>query len=338
MILTAGERIGIVGPNGVGKTTLMRAILGAVRAANRGEPLPESPSVVAGEIVVGKNTRVAYLDQARAKLDDDKSIFDDVRGEGGSDGRRTSAFAVASRWTSGATWSSSSSTRTSSGRRSARSRAASGRAWRWPRSCAKAPTSSLFDEPTNDLDLPTLGALEEMLSGVRRLGHRRHPRPRVPRPGGDRHPRLRGRPRRGRRAQVTRYAGGYQDYVAQRGARRPPTARPVAATVPVAVSVAAVAAPPPREAKDSAAPAPKGKTKGGSLTYAERLELETIVDRIDAAEAQVTEVERLLADPSLYARRGDEVVALQARLAAARQEAASLAARWEALEAKKNGA
>ncbi|MDE3177250.1 MAG: ABC-F family ATP-binding cassette domain-containing protein, partial [Pseudomonadota bacterium] len=69
--LLRGDRLGIVGPNGVGKTTLLRAVLG--------EPL-----AVAGEIVQGKNTRIAYLDQARAALDDSKSVFDDVRGEGGA--------------------------------------------------------------------------------------------------------------------------------------------------------------------------------------------------------------------------------------------------------------
>jgi ATP-binding cassette subfamily F protein uup len=197
----------------------------------------------------------------------------------------------------------------------------------------------LFDEPTNDLDLPTLGALEELLcafdGSVIVVTHDRAFLDQV----ATGILAFEGEPDGGAVAQVTRYAGGYEDYVAQRGARRPQPARPAAAAAPVAASVAAVAPPTPRDmnAKDSAAPPPKAKTKGGSLTYAERLELETIVDRIEAAEAQVTEVERLLADPSLYARRGDEVVALQARLAAARQEAASLAARWEALEAKKNG-
>ena len=84
LILTAQDRIGIVGPNGVGKTTLVRAILAAVEAARTGVAPEGVARVVAGEIIVGKNTRVAYLDQARARLDDAKSIFDDVRGEGGA--------------------------------------------------------------------------------------------------------------------------------------------------------------------------------------------------------------------------------------------------------------
>ncbi|MFN7698350.1 MAG: ABC-F family ATP-binding cassette domain-containing protein, partial [Deltaproteobacteria bacterium] len=66
--LTKGERIGIVGPNGSGKTTLLRAVLGQLGAGVN----------VAGEIRVGQNTKIAYLDQARSGLDPDKSIVDNV--------------------------------------------------------------------------------------------------------------------------------------------------------------------------------------------------------------------------------------------------------------------
>jgi ATP-binding cassette subfamily F protein uup len=72
-----------------------------------------------------------------------------------------------------------------------------------------------------------------------------------------------------------------------------------------------------------------------ALTYAERLELESIVDAVTSAEARVAEVEALLADPGFYASRSQDVARTQARLAACRAEAAALVARWEALEAKK---
>jgi ATP-binding cassette subfamily F protein uup len=174
----------------------------------------------------------------------------------------------------------------------------------------------VFDEPTNDLDLQTLSALEELLEGydgsVIVVTHDRAFLDRVATailafevsPAGE------------GPARVTRYAGGYQDYVAQRTRSTTPS-RPA----------------PPTQAPTASPQA--GKPKGGGLTYAERLELDGIVDKIDAAERGVAAIEAELSDPSLYATRGAEVAGLQARLAAAREEAARLAARWELLEGKK---
>ena len=63
LILRKGERIGILGPNGCGKTTLLRTILGEI-----------PPS--AGTVVLGKNTRIGYLDQARS--DDFQALARDL--------------------------------------------------------------------------------------------------------------------------------------------------------------------------------------------------------------------------------------------------------------------
>jgi len=62
-ILQAGERIGVVGPNGAGKTTLLRIIMGQ-----------EAPD--AGEVELGRNTRIAYFDQKREDLDPDQSVYE----------------------------------------------------------------------------------------------------------------------------------------------------------------------------------------------------------------------------------------------------------------------
>jgi ABC transport system ATP-binding/permease protein len=297
LILSSGDRIGIVGPNGVGKTTLLRAILG-------------EPRVFAGEIVTGKNTRIAYLDQARAQLDDDKSVFDDVRGDGGSvvrlgiHGHET--MELRSYLEMLLFDAAKQRQRVGSLSGGERARVALAKVLR------EGANLLIFDEPTNDLDLPTLAALEELLvdldGSVLVVTHDRAFLDRVATaivafelgPDG--------------LAQVTRYAGGYQDYLAQRAERRAPSPSTSTSTPP----------PPAR---------PKPKT---GLTYAERLELDGIIEKIDHAEASVTAIEALLADPTLYAQRGQEVAGLQARLAAAKQQAATLVTRWEDLEAKKD--
>jgi ABC transport system ATP-binding/permease protein len=312
LIVPAGERIGVVGPNGAGKTTLMRAILAAVDEARRGERTPPAPHVAAGSIVVGKNTRTAYLDQARARLDDDKSIFDDVRGEGGGTVVNLGVRGMESvdlRSYLELFLFDGHKQRQKVGSLSGgeRARVALAKVLR------EGANLLMFDEPTNDLDLPTLAALEEMLMGfegsVIVVTHDRAFLDRVatailafePDPGGS------------GPSRIVRYAGGYEDYVAQRADRRIPRPRP------------------------AEAPAPKKESKGvrTGLTHAERIELESIVDAVDAADKRVAEVLALLSDPLLYSQRGGEVAGLKARLAAAREEAARLADRWEVLEAKK---
>ncbi|MGD0526795.1 MAG: ABC-F family ATP-binding cassette domain-containing protein [Polyangiaceae bacterium] len=301
LILSSGDRIGVVGPNGVGKTTLIRAILGEGRVAS-------------GQVVLGKNTRVAYLDQARANLDDDKSIFDDVRGEGGSTTvnlglRDREQMDLRSYLELFLFDPSKQRQKVGSLSGGERARVALAKVLR------EGANLLLFDEPTNDLDLPTLGALEEMLTdftgSVIVVTHDRAFLDGVatsilafePGPAGG-------------PARVTRYAGGWQDYVTQKQRAEAEAARPA------------------RPATPSAPPPAKGRPKGG-LTYAERLELDGILERIDAAELAASRIETKLADPDLYATRGSEVAGLQQELNHAKAEAARLVGRWEELELKK---
>jgi ATP-binding cassette subfamily F protein uup len=63
-----GDRIGVVGKNGAGKTSLIRTVLGELAPAG-------------GEVVVGQNTRFATMDQARAGLRDDRTVLAEVAGD-----------------------------------------------------------------------------------------------------------------------------------------------------------------------------------------------------------------------------------------------------------------
>jgi len=329
LILTAGDRIGIVGPNGAGKTTLLRAILRAVARAERGGGPVRSqrdegpaqrdegvPVVVAGQIVVGKNTRVAYLDQARAGLDDDKSIFDDVRGEGGGTivnlgirGRESMELrAYLELFLFDGSKQRQKVGALSGGERA---RVALAKVLR------EGANLLIFDEPTNDLDLPTLAALEEMLEGftgsVLVVTHDRAFL------DGVATSILAFDAGAGSRSKVARYAGGYQDYLSQRAAVPSGDAPPKPSAIP---------APAPASAKASKGPK-------SSLSHAERIELAGILDAIEHAEKHVADVEARLSDPTLYSARSNEVATLKIALAGARAKAAALVARWEALEARK---
>jgi ATP-binding cassette subfamily F protein uup len=81
--------------------------------------------------------------------------------------------------------------------------------------------------------------------------------------------------------------------------------------------------------RSRAAPAVK------SLTYAERLELERIVDVIAELEQRVAAIESELASPELYASRGHEAKALGLSLEAARGELEGHLSRWEELESRR---
>ena len=175
----------------------------------------------------------------------------------------------------------------------------------------------ILDEPTNDLDLPTLSALEEMLleyaGSAIVVTHDRWFLDRVATSllvfEGD--------------GRVVRYAGGYSDYLVQRTASE--AAREELARVAAA------------EVKSIQKDKPASKSaKSKGLTWAEQREFDSILDRVDAAEREVADCEKALADPSLYSSRAAEVPALTRKLDEAKACAAALVARWEELEQKQS--
>jgi ATP-binding cassette subfamily F protein uup len=284
LVMKPGDRIGIVGENGAGKTTLIRTILGL-----------DPPD--AGEVVVGANTRPAYFEQGRDELRDDLTVLEEV-GDGYDhvelpDGRvhvrsflRMLAFP-----------DSVADTKVGKLSGGERNRVQLARLLR------RGGNLLVLDEPTNDLDLPTLGALEDGLVAFPGcaliVSHDRWFLDRVATA-------ILAFEDAGR---VVLYEGSYSFYAQRRPGR-------------------AAADEAPARRGDTRAPKPPPARK---LTFKERAELAGIEDAIAAAEATVVELEAKLADPAAYRDRGgkDAITALDA----ARAEVERLFVRWQELDA-----
>ncbi|MEO6772181.1 MAG: ATP-binding cassette domain-containing protein [Kofleriaceae bacterium] len=286
LVMKPGDRIGIVGPNGAGKTTLIRTILGL-----------DPPDT--GTVVLGSNTRPAYFEQGRSELRDELTVLEEV-GDGYDyvelpDERvhvrgflRMLAFP-----------DEIADTKIGQLSGGERNRVQLARLLR------RGGNLLVLDEPTNDLDLPTLGALEDGLIAFPGcaliVSHDRWFLDRVATGilafEGD--------------GEVTFYEGSYSFYTERRAAAKP----------------AAVGKPTEPKAERVRQVAPR------KLTFKERAELAAIEETILAAEANVSTLETTLQDPIVFKDRAAEVPALVQQLDAARVEVTRLYARWEQLAA-----
>jgi len=144
--LAAGERIGIVGRNGLGKTTLLRMILGEIQP-------------VAGSVEIGSRTEINYVDQSKLLLDDEKTVWQEVGA--GSEWVKLGEESITLRaWLRRFLFTEdrlNTRIRLLSG--GERSRVMLAKILR------RGGNLLILDEPTNDLDLATLRVLEEALAG-----------------------------------------------------------------------------------------------------------------------------------------------------------------------------
>ncbi|MFN2436806.1 MAG: energy-dependent translational throttle protein EttA [Desulfotignum sp.] len=143
-VIPPGAIVGVIGPNGAGKTTLFNMITGK-----------EAPD--AGKIELGQTVKLAYVDQERASLDPDKTIYEVI--SGGSDtlligGREINARAYVGKFNFSGTDQQKKVADLSGGERN-----------RVHMACMLQQEANvlLLDEPTNDLDVNTMRALEEAL-------------------------------------------------------------------------------------------------------------------------------------------------------------------------------
>jgi ATP-binding cassette subfamily F protein uup len=286
--LSAGRRIGIVGPNGCGKTSLLRVLLGVDEPA-------------AGSVTIGANTRVAYLDQARAGLIDNATIEDNVAGDRAYlqiGGRSISVRTYLERFL----FDPGAARRlvaTLSGGEKARVALA--------KLLAGEANLIVLDEPTNDLDVATLGALETLISEfegtVLLVSHDRWFLDRL----------ATSILAFARSGTVEQFEGNYSEYREKIDSSSVENRKP---------------------AKKKQSVTNGAQRKKNKLTYAERIELEGLLEKIEAADLRVRDIEERLAHPDSYADGGDRVKSLMVELETAKSEAEALTARWEELESK----
>ena len=140
----AGAIIGIIGPNGAGKSTLFRMIQGVEK--------PDS-----GSITIGQTAKLAFVDQSRESLDGSKTVWEDV--SGGLDNITVGKFVMPSRAYIGRFNFKGNDQQKLVGSLSGGER---GRL-HLAKTLAQGGNVLMLDEPSNDLDVETLRALEEAL-------------------------------------------------------------------------------------------------------------------------------------------------------------------------------
>ena len=305
-----GDRVAFVGPNGVGKTTLLKMLTGEVE--------PD-----AGKVQLGTNLEVAVFDQARATLDLSMTLWDgmvndpDMRVSGRSDQvmvRGTPKHVVA--YLKDFLFDESQA-RAPIGSLSGGERARLLLA----RIMAKPSNLLILDEPTNDLDVETLDLLQDLLGEydgtVLLVSHDRDFIDRVATTTiameGD--------------GRAVAYPGGWSDYQAQR-------------SDVVAEVRAEVRAEPKVEAKaearaEQSKPAPKPAKS--QLSFTEKHRLEALPGIIEKLEAEIAKLSEFLSDPDLFTKQPakfqkatEGLVERQAALAAAEEE-------WMTLEERAAG-
>jgi len=158
--LGPGDRVGILGPNGSGKTTFLRVLAGDLGVPGPGEMAgAEGPVVVGGRVVRGKTVRLGYLGQGSEGLDPSMSpreVVASVRGNlEASSGPGSVGFLLEQLGLLGDTQF------TPAGELSGGER----RRVQLLRILVGEPNVMLLDEPTNDLDVDTLTELEDLLDG-----------------------------------------------------------------------------------------------------------------------------------------------------------------------------
>lgn len=292
--IARGDRLGFVGPNGVGKTTLVNMLTGKLE--------PDS-----GTVKLGSNVDMLVIDQKRVALDPNATVKDTLTG-GGTDvvaigDTRKHFMAYMKDFLFLPEQAGTAVSRLSGGERGRLMLAMH----------LRHPSNLLvLDEPTNDLDLETLDLLQEMIADyvgtVLVVSHDRDFLDRVctsviaPAPTG--------------KGAWIEYAGGYSDMVSQRGAT--PAAR---------ASISKV-----RDAPSASSVEPAAKPSASKMSFKDKHALETLPQEIEKLEGDIAKVNKALAEAGLFEKKPKRFNQLVKLLEKTQAELDGVEERWMELE------
>ncbi|MSR77109.1 MAG: ATP-binding cassette domain-containing protein [Candidatus Omnitrophica bacterium] len=292
-----GDKIGVIGPNGSGKTTLLRILLGEIQ--------PQK-----GTVRLGTNLQIAYYDQLREQLDENKSVIENICDGGDTvlvQGKPRNVIGYLQDFLFAPERARTPVKVLSGGERNRLFLA---------RLFAKPSNLLVMDEPTNDLDVETLELLEELLidySGTLLLvSHDRSFLNNVVTSTivleGD--------------GAVYEYAGGYDDWLMQRRGKSEMMKLPETTVIK----------------KKPEPPKPSSAAKTEKFSPQDQRELTKIPGEIEKLEAEQVKLYSVMSDPSFYQKNSTEMSQTQSQADALAQKLMTFYQRWEHLEAlKKQG-
>jgi ATP-binding cassette subfamily F protein uup len=286
-VIMRGDKVGIIGPNGVGKTTLLRILLKEI-----------SPE--AGSIRHGTHLQIAYFDQLRGQLDEQKTVLENIAK--GNDfiifnGQKRHVISHLHDFLFSPDRCRTPVYVLSGGERNRLMLA---------KLFTRPANVLVMDEPTNDLDAETLELLEELLLEYRGtlllISHDRTFLNNVVTSTivfeGD--------------GRVAEYAGGYDDWLIQKPKRNDP--------------------PLPQKNDGKKIQQKPRPHKPARLGYMQKRELNDLPRKLDTLESRQKELYEAMSDPLFYKKDKEEIARMKADLDRLENEIEAAYLRWEELE------
>ena len=293
-LVQRGDKIGLIGPNGVGKTTLLKILLGELKPDEN----PES------KIIQGTNLQVAYFDQLRSQLDENRSVKDNL--DRGADkvtvnGKEKHVISYLQDFLFAPDRANSPVNALSGGERNRLLLA---------KLFIKPANVLVLDEPTNDLDVDTLELLEELLLNytgtVLIVSHDRAFINNLVTScfvfEGE--------------GKISEFFGSYDDWLRQRSTTKKPEKKKAKAV----------------EKKEVVTETKPDNNTGKKLSFNDQQELKNLPKEIETLESKVTDLEAQMADPNFFKQEHHVTAAVTDELQEINATLKTKYDRWEELE------